>query len=227
MPPLRTLVADDEPLSRAELAALVQQHPDLELVATCSDGASAIACLEALRSTSPSSTSRCRAARGSRSSGRWAAPLARRGVRHGPPRVRRGGIRGPGHRLPPEALRRGASRGRGAGAAAPRGRGRARGSSSAGGPHGGGRHRLASLGESADQYVHLHTAEGSRLMRSPWPAWRGSPHGFLRVHRSAIVPLSGVRELHRSPRAVPSWSSRAANGSPSAAQGRRVRRALG
>ena len=47
MPPLRTLVADDEPLSRAELAALVQQHPDLELVATCSDGASAIACLEA------------------------------------------------------------------------------------------------------------------------------------------------------------------------------------
>ena len=26
-----------------------------------------------------------------------------------------------------------------------------------------------------------------------------APHGFLRVHRSAIVPLSGVRELHSLP----------------------------
>jgi two-component system LytT family response regulator len=47
---LRVMVVDDEPLARNGLAALVRQDPELEIVAECGDGASA---LSAIRSLAP------------------------------------------------------------------------------------------------------------------------------------------------------------------------------
>ncbi len=40
--PMRVLVADDEPNALATLQELVRGHPDLELVASCSDGTTAV-----------------------------------------------------------------------------------------------------------------------------------------------------------------------------------------
>jgi two-component system LytT family response regulator len=46
---IRTLIAEDEPLAREGLAEWVQQLPQLELVAACGDGDSALAAIRELR----------------------------------------------------------------------------------------------------------------------------------------------------------------------------------
>ncbi len=46
--PLRVMVVDDEPLARNGLAALVRQDPELEIVAECGDGATALSMIRAL-----------------------------------------------------------------------------------------------------------------------------------------------------------------------------------
>ncbi len=48
-PPLRVLVADDEPLARSGVAALLRQDPDLTVVGECGDGASAVEAIGRLR----------------------------------------------------------------------------------------------------------------------------------------------------------------------------------
>jgi two-component system LytT family response regulator len=48
-PVLRTLIAEDEPLAREALAEWVSQSPQLELVAACADGESALAQIRALQ----------------------------------------------------------------------------------------------------------------------------------------------------------------------------------
>ena len=204
MPPLRTLVADDEPLSRAELAALVQQHPDLELVATCSDGASAIACLEATTvdlAVLDVEMPGCSGIEVVRTLGSAAPRAVVFATAHPEFAVEAFEVQAIDYLLKPYDAARFA-------AAVERAQQRLEGA--------GERARLvlrkegrmevvaiASLRwvESADQYVHLHTAEGSRLMRESMARMEEAlaPHGFLRVHRSAIVPLSGVRELHSLP----------------------------
>ncbi len=47
---IRTLVADDEPLARERIVTLLQEEPDIEVVAECQDGESAI---ESIRRLSP------------------------------------------------------------------------------------------------------------------------------------------------------------------------------
>ncbi len=49
MSPCRTLIAEDEPLAREGLADWVRAMPQLELVAACADGASALAAIRELR----------------------------------------------------------------------------------------------------------------------------------------------------------------------------------
>lgn len=49
-PPVRTLIADDEPLARVRLRALLSGYPDFVLVAECADGNETLA---AIRSTQP------------------------------------------------------------------------------------------------------------------------------------------------------------------------------
>lgn len=204
MPPLRTLVADDEPLSRAELAALVQQHPDLELVATCSDGASAIACLEATTvdlAVLDVEMPGCTGIEVVRTLGSAAPRAVVFATAHPEFAVEAFEVQAIDYLLKPydaarfaAAVERAQQRLEGAGEGARlvlRKEGRMEVVA------------VASLRwvESADQYVHLHTAEGSRLMRESMARMEEAlaPHGFLRVHRSAIVPLSGVRELHSLP----------------------------
>ena len=55
--------------------------------------------------------------------------------------------------------------------------------------------------EAADQYVELHTTEGTHLMRHSMSALENSldPERFLRIHRSAIVALSCIRTLESLP----------------------------
>ncbi|MCB9915117.1 MAG: response regulator transcription factor [Planctomycetes bacterium] len=55
--------------------------------------------------------------------------------------------------------------------------------------------------EAADQYVHLHTADGSHLMRESMNELerRLDPERFLRVHRSALVALEHVTRLETRP----------------------------
>lgn len=43
---IRTLIVDDEPLARERLHKLLQAEPDLEIVAECGDGATAVAAIE-------------------------------------------------------------------------------------------------------------------------------------------------------------------------------------
>jgi two-component system LytT family response regulator len=47
--PLRVLIADDEPLGRQRLRALLEGEADLEVVGECTDGPSAVAALRQLR----------------------------------------------------------------------------------------------------------------------------------------------------------------------------------
>lgn len=49
MTPCRTLIAEDEPLAREGLADWVRTMPQLELVAACADGASALAAIRELK----------------------------------------------------------------------------------------------------------------------------------------------------------------------------------
>ncbi|MFF6993474.1 LuxR C-terminal-related transcriptional regulator [Streptomyces sp. NPDC008313] len=48
-PPLRLLVADDNPVVRAGLAALLGRHPDIDVVAEAADGAEAVTVARRLR----------------------------------------------------------------------------------------------------------------------------------------------------------------------------------
>ena len=62
---ITTLVVDDEPLARRAIVRQLGNDPDIELLAECGDGASAV---QAIRQHSPdlvSWTSRCPRSRGS------------------------------------------------------------------------------------------------------------------------------------------------------------------
>ncbi len=56
---IRVLIADDEDMIRTALAALLRLEDDLEVVAECRDGETALAEAERLRPTCACSTSRC------------------------------------------------------------------------------------------------------------------------------------------------------------------------
>ena len=43
---IRTLVADDEPIARARMLALLSDEPDIEVIGECADGPQAIAAIE-------------------------------------------------------------------------------------------------------------------------------------------------------------------------------------
>jgi DNA-binding NarL/FixJ family response regulator len=47
--PIRVIVADDHPIYRSGLAEAIREHPGLELVAECADGAEAAAAGETAR----------------------------------------------------------------------------------------------------------------------------------------------------------------------------------
>jgi len=47
---IRTMVVDDEPLGRERISALLAEEPDVEVVAECGDGRSAV---EAVRREQP------------------------------------------------------------------------------------------------------------------------------------------------------------------------------
>lgn len=48
-PPIRTLIADDEPLARRGIALLLNDQPDIEVVGTCADGADAVRQIQLLQ----------------------------------------------------------------------------------------------------------------------------------------------------------------------------------
>ena len=199
MPPLRTLAVDDEPLSCAG-GCLVQQHSDLEPVATCSDGASAIACLEATVDLAVLDVEMgCTGIEVVRTPARPRAVVF--ATAH-PEFVEAFEVQAIDYLLKPYDAARFA-------AAVERAQ-RLEGAGE------GARLVLRKEGrmevvyprpaaESADQYVHLHTAEGSRLMRESMARMEEAlaPHGFLRVHRSAIVPCPGSAALAPLGRAEP------------------------
>ena len=43
---IRALVVDDEPLARARMRTLIADHPDIEIVGECGNGADAILAIE-------------------------------------------------------------------------------------------------------------------------------------------------------------------------------------
>ena len=45
---IRTIIVDDEPLGRSRLASLLEQEPDIDIVAQCGDGAEALAAISEL-----------------------------------------------------------------------------------------------------------------------------------------------------------------------------------
>jgi two-component system LytT family response regulator len=204
MPLLRTLVADDEPLSRAELAALVEQHPDLELVATCSDGPSARACLETAEvdlAILDVEMPGCSGLEVVRSLGSRAPRAVVFATAHPEFAVEAFEVRAIDYLLKPYDPERFA-------AAVERAQDRleAAGEGARLVLRKEGRMEVVVLSslrwvEAADQYVLLHTTEGNRLMRESMARMEAAlaPHGFLRVHRSAIVPLAAVRELRSLP----------------------------
>ena len=49
MKPIRTVVADDQPMARERLTALLAQQPDVDVVATCASGAEAVSAIKAHR----------------------------------------------------------------------------------------------------------------------------------------------------------------------------------
>ena len=49
MSTIRTVIADDQPIARERLASLLQEEPDVEVVASCSSGAEAVRAIEAYR----------------------------------------------------------------------------------------------------------------------------------------------------------------------------------
>jgi two-component system LytT family response regulator len=49
MSTIRTVIADDQPITRERLASLLQEQPDVEVVASCSSGAEAVRAIEAYR----------------------------------------------------------------------------------------------------------------------------------------------------------------------------------
>jgi two-component system LytT family response regulator len=49
MPPITTVIVDDEPLARRGLKTLVERHPEFAVVATCADGREAIARIAGLK----------------------------------------------------------------------------------------------------------------------------------------------------------------------------------
>ncbi|HJT98661.1 MAG TPA: response regulator, partial [Rhodanobacteraceae bacterium] len=49
MTPIRTVIADDQPMARERLASLLQEEPDVEVVASCASGAEAVRAIEAHR----------------------------------------------------------------------------------------------------------------------------------------------------------------------------------
>jgi two-component system LytT family response regulator len=52
--------------------------------------------------------------------------------------------------------------------------------------------------EADDKYVHLHTSKTARMIRQTLSAMESQldPRKFLRVHRSAMVNVDRIRELH-------------------------------
>ena len=57
---IRILLADDHALVRRGVRLILEQEPDLSVVAEAGDGAEAVELARDTESTSPSSTSRCR-----------------------------------------------------------------------------------------------------------------------------------------------------------------------
>jgi two-component system LytT family response regulator len=49
MKPIRTVVADDQPMARERLTALLEQQPDIDVVATCASGAEVVSAIHAYR----------------------------------------------------------------------------------------------------------------------------------------------------------------------------------
>jgi two-component system LytT family response regulator len=204
---LRVLVADDEPLTRSELVSLVQSEAGLELVAVCRDGKEAFERLGqadvdlALLDVEMPLMSGIEVVR---SLGSAAPPAVVFATAHPEFAVAAFEVQAIDYLLKPYDHAR---------FAAALGRVRER-LASRDGTSTGTRLVLRREGrvevvmvqdllwvESADQYVQLHTTDGERLMRESMSRMEEAllPHGFLRVHRSAIVRLEQVRELHSLP----------------------------
>lgn len=200
---LRVLVADDEPLTRGELVSLVESQPDLELAAVCRDGKEAFDRLSqgdldlAVLDVEMPFMSGIEVVR---SLGTAAPPAVVFATAHPEFAVAAFEVQAIDYLLKPyngerfiEALDRVRER-----------------LSARDNQDGGTRLVLRREGrievvkvnelywvEAADQYVKLHTTEGERLMRESLGHMEEAllPHGFLRVHRSALVRLSMVKEL--------------------------------
>ena len=200
---LRVLVADDEPLTRSELVSLVESEPRLQLVAVCRDGKEAFERLRqgevdlALLDVEMPLMSGIEVVR---SLGNAAPPAVVFATAHPEFAVAAFEVQAIDYLLKPyDRARFQAALSRVEERLASRDPAEA-----------GTRLVLRREGrvevvmiqellwvESADQYVQLHTHTGERLMRESMGKMEAAllPHGFMRVHRSAIVRLEQVREM--------------------------------
>lgn len=201
---LRTLIADDEPLSRQELAELVRTQPELELVSECRNGLEAFERLRLgavdlaiLDIEMPGATGIDVV----RQLGEQAPPAVVFATAYPEFAVQAFEVRAIDYLLKPYDGSRFA-------ATVERALERLR--TSAEGARlvlrKEGRTEIVAIDdllwvEAADQYVLLHTRQGDRLMRESMGrmAEALADHGFLRVHRSSIVPLARVRALASLP----------------------------
>ena len=204
---LRVLVADDEPLTRGELVSLVKSHADLELVAICRDGREAYQRLSegdldlALLDVEMPFMSGIEVVR---SLGNAAPPAVVFATAHPEFAVAAFEVQAIDYLLKPyNGVRFAAALARVRERLQTREEGDA---STRLVLRREGRVEVVKINElhwveAADQYVKLHTTDGERLMRESLGHMEDAlvPHGFLRVHRSALVRLSLVRELSSLP----------------------------